>query len=148
VWRWFRRWSGERVPLIVGVRRVGRPNALSRDRHDSVMPHPSSRTFCGPSGVSHVHRRIRQTAILVQVADIPELSAPGVPWPCLSHHKLPVRQTSMRLSTSFAAPTRRLYASSVLQRRQFHATQCLKDAARPSEAEVDRARAYCANIVR
>ncbi|KAH3913133.1 hypothetical protein HBH56_112110 [Parastagonospora nodorum] len=54
----------------------------------------------------------------------------------------------MRLSTSFTASSRRLHVCSGLQRRQFHASRCLRNAAQPSEAEVDRARAYCANLVR
>jgi NADH dehydrogenase [ubiquinone] 1 alpha subcomplex assembly factor 6 len=54
----------------------------------------------------------------------------------------------MRPSTAFTAPTRRLLASSRPRRRLFHATKCLQDAARPSGAEIDRARTYCANLVR
>jgi hypothetical protein len=130
-------------PFLSSTRR--RPNALSRDRHDSVM-HRSS-TLRGAPQLHHVKRRIANC-----------LSCTSRMFHFLSAFEFAMAlsfvlsfsspTTSMRLFTSFAAPTRRLYASSVLQRRQFHATQCLKDAARPSEAEVDRARAYCANLVR
>ncbi|KAH7083773.1 Squalene/phytoene synthase-domain-containing protein [Paraphoma chrysanthemicola] len=54
----------------------------------------------------------------------------------------------MRPFTSTTTPIRRLRASAKLQPRQFHTTPCLRDAARPSEAEVGRARAYCANLVK
>ncbi|KAH7067468.1 Squalene/phytoene synthase-domain-containing protein [Paraphoma chrysanthemicola] len=53
----------------------------------------------------------------------------------------------MRPFTSTTTPIRRLRASARLRPRRFHTTPCLRDAARPSEAEVSRARAYCANLV-
>ncbi|KAH8725823.1 Squalene/phytoene synthase-domain-containing protein [Phaeosphaeriaceae sp. PMI808] len=43
---------------------------------------------------------------------------------------------------------RRIHAYLKPSQRQFHTTTCLKEAARPSETEVDRARAYCMNLVR
>ncbi|KAF2825950.1 hypothetical protein CC86DRAFT_382916 [Ophiobolus disseminans] len=54
----------------------------------------------------------------------------------------------MRLTISSTTFTRRLQARARLQTRQFHPSRCLQDAATPSEAEVNRARAYCANLVK
>ena len=47
-----------------------------------------------------------------------------------------------------AAPIRRIHSLSTPQRRRIQTSQCFTDAPRPSQAEVDRARAYCANLVR
>ncbi|KAH6642129.1 Squalene/phytoene synthase-domain-containing protein [Boeremia exigua] len=49
-----------------------------------------------------------------------------------------------------AAPVRRIYSVSTPQRRriQTRQSQCFTDAPRPSQAEVDKARAYCAHLVR
>ncbi|KAF9700114.1 hypothetical protein EKO04_001831 [Ascochyta lentis] len=47
-----------------------------------------------------------------------------------------------------AAPIRRIYTYSLPQRRQIQTSQCFTDGPRPSQAEVERARAYCANLVR
>ncbi|KAJ4362414.1 hypothetical protein N0V83_010507 [Neocucurbitaria cava] len=46
------------------------------------------------------------------------------------------------------ASIQRIYRCPKLQARQFHSSKCLRDNARPSDAEVDRARAYCANLIR
>ncbi|KAL1598411.1 hypothetical protein SLS59_006695 [Nothophoma quercina] len=47
-----------------------------------------------------------------------------------------------------AAPLRRIQTLRIPQRRHIQTSQCFTDAPRPSQAEVDRARAYCANLVR
>ncbi|KAF2627457.1 hypothetical protein BU25DRAFT_411063 [Macroventuria anomochaeta] len=47
-----------------------------------------------------------------------------------------------------AAPVRRIHTISTPQRRRIQTSQCFTDAPRPSQAEVARARAYCANLVR
>ncbi|KAF1355877.1 hypothetical protein EJ07DRAFT_168039 [Lizonia empirigonia] len=54
----------------------------------------------------------------------------------------------MRPAQLRAAPTRRIYTCSAPQRRQIQTSQCFTDAPRPSQAEVERARAYCASLVR
>lgn len=46
------------------------------------------------------------------------------------------------------APIRRIHNYPCLRRRQFHTSPCLQNAARPSQDEIARARAYCANLVR
>ncbi|KAE8853180.1 hypothetical protein HRS9122_00172 [Pyrenophora teres f. teres] len=46
------------------------------------------------------------------------------------------------------APAWRIHHPSRPQRRLFHPSPCRQDAPRPSEDEVARARAYCANLVR
>jgi len=54
----------------------------------------------------------------------------------------------MRASTLSTPFTRRSLASPRPHRRHFHASQCLRDASTSPEAEVARARAYCADLVR
>lgn len=47
------------------------------------------------------------------------------------------------------APVRRIYTFSTRQQqRRIQTSQCFTDATRPSQAEVEKARAYCANLVR
>ncbi|KAI8931944.1 hypothetical protein NX059_010845 [Plenodomus lindquistii] len=54
----------------------------------------------------------------------------------------------MRSTQLCTAPLRRIHDYSRPRRRLFHATQCRKNTAQSSQAEIERARNYCANLVR
>ncbi|KAL6703518.1 hypothetical protein ACN47E_009543 [Coniothyrium glycines] len=54
---------------------------------------------------------------------------------------------SARASRLCAGWTRRLHRASRLHRRPFHASPRLQGSVQPAQAEVDRARAYCANLI-
>ncbi|KAJ4343675.1 hypothetical protein N0V95_006578 [Ascochyta clinopodiicola] len=54
----------------------------------------------------------------------------------------------MQTAKLWAAPLRRIHTLPAPQRRRIQTSQCFTDGPRPSQAEVERARAYCANLVR
>ncbi|KZM24724.1 uncharacterized protein EKO05_0005296 [Ascochyta rabiei] len=54
----------------------------------------------------------------------------------------------MQTATLRAAPLRRTHTHPAPQRRRIQTAQCFADGPRPLQAEVERARAYCANLIR
>lgn len=122
-------------------------NAKTRFHVDSVMHQPVALDLKWRTQPYHYHVDFRIPPNTFLCAFVYNCFGLNSRWLSILSNKL-VPKISMRFPTSFTASSRRLHVCAGLQRRQFHASRCLRNAAQPSEAEVDRARAYCANLVR
>jgi hypothetical protein len=114
---------------------------LTSERHAPANRHPLFAAYS-----CHCHCRLlcpRPGTILIVATQ----------WLFVLYYRFPCRrifspEASMHAAKFRATRIQRIRLCAQPQRRLIQTAQCFTDAPRPSQAEVDRARAYCANLLK